>query len=210
VDFERLTARGWDVVRRPTGGRAILHTDELTYSVVLPADDLLVVGGIVESYRRLSLGLTAALNRLGAQTAAEQRDERAKVMGPVCFEVPSHYEITVEGRKLVGSAQLRRKGGVLQHGSLPLRGDLARICDALAYEDETARGEGKHGVRKRATTLSEALGGVAISWQTAADAVAAGFAEAYGLQLERGTLTPAESAEAERLTKAYETVEKVR
>ena len=172
VDLDRVRARGWTIVRRPTGGRAILHTDEITYSVALPADHPLVQGDIVTSYRRLSAALLAALERLGLQAQADRRAGRvpADTKGPVCFEVPSDYEITADGRKLIGSAQVRKFGGVLQHGSLPLEGDVARICDALAFPGEEVREEVRARVRQRATTLERALGRV-VSWEEAASAL---------------------------------------
>ncbi len=77
---------------------------------------------------------------------------------PVCFEVPSAYEITVQGKKLIGSAQARRKEGVLQHGSLPLKGNLARITDALTFVDETERLNAAHRLLERATTVETVLG----------------------------------------------------
>jgi lipoate-protein ligase A len=200
VDMDRIKARGWQIVRRPTGGRAILHTGELTYSIAVPADHPLVAGGIVESYQRISQGLRAALNRLGLEPNAESHTGGAKSTNPVCFEVPSDYEITTpDGRKLIGSAQTRRKGVVLQHGSLPLTGDVARICDALYYPDEAAREQAKIGVRNRAATLADFLNGEPVSWQTAADAVTCGFTDVFGFSFELSSLTPEESAHVESL-----------
>ncbi len=198
VDFEAVTALGWTVVRRPTGGRAILHVDELTYSVALPGDDPLAAGDIVSSYRQISQALTAGLEQLGIHTQSEPQLER-RSGGPVCFETPSHYEITVGGRKLVGSAQVRRYGGVLQHGSLPLHGDLGRICLALRYPDEAARAAAQRQVRARALTLVEAHNGHVFSWHEVADAIAEGFARVHGIQLLPAELTPAEYHQAERL-----------
>jgi lipoate-protein ligase A len=197
VDFARTAAYGWDVVRRPTGGRAILHTDELTYSLCLPETDQLAAGSILESYQRMSLALLAGLRQLGAQPQAGAQAERA-AGGPVCFETPSHYEITVDGRKLVGSAQARRGGGVLQHGSLPLYGDLGRICDGLAYADEAARNAGKQAVRVRAITLQEALGWP-VMLEEAAEAIMDGFAEMFGTRFQYASLSPDERARAEQL-----------
>ena len=132
VDEAACARLGYTWVRRPTGGRAILHTDELTYSVLVPVEDPRVAGGIVESYRRLSTGLLAGLRNLGAEVFQAQMGAMANPdQGAVCFDTPSHYEITVTGRKLVGSAQVRRRGVVLQHGTLPLRGDLGRIFGCL-------------------------------------------------------------------------------
>jgi lipoate-protein ligase A len=199
VDFDRLHERGWDVVRRQTGGRAILHVDELTYSIAIPQDDPRVQGYVVESYRQLSEGLMAGLALLDAPVRSEQADKDAHgFKGPVCFEVPSDYEITAYGRKLLGSAQTRRGEMVLQHGALPLRGDLGRICDALAFESEEAREEARVRVIERAITLEEALGR-AITFEEAAAALAEGFCRALNVRLEEGTLSAAEQADAERL-----------
>jgi lipoate-protein ligase A len=193
VNREAVKAAGYDLVRRPTGGRAILHVDELTYSLVVPQDEPRVVGGVVESYRRLSAGLVGALNRLGvASIVADERAEDGGPQGPVCFEIPSDYEITVSGKKLVGSAQMRSHGVVLQHGALPLSGDIARICPLLASHPEAGR------VRARASTLEEALGS-APSWDEAADALATGFGQALDLTLEPSSLTAAERAQTQVL-----------
>jgi len=200
VDFDRVRARGWDIVRRLTGGRAILHTDELTYSLTIPEDDPRVAGDIVESYRRLSRGLMAGLDVLGAAVHAEKAGQDAhRFKGPVCFEVPSDYEITVAGRKLIGSAQTRRAGqAVLQHGALPLTGDLRRICDALVFPSESARETAKTRVIERAITLEEALG-QPILFDQVTDALQQGFAAALDLTFEASDLFPAEAARAEQL-----------
>lgn len=201
VDMERLHTLGWGVVRRLTGGRAILHTDELTYSVAAPVNDPRVAGGVVESYRRLSQGLMAGLVALGAAVHSDKADGDAhRFKGPVCFEVPSDYEITVSGKKLIGSAQTRRGPGdvVLQHGTLPLVGDISRITEALVFADESARADARARVVERAATLETALRR-AVSFEEAARAMAQGFGEALNLTLEPGRLTATEQAEAERL-----------
>jgi lipoate-protein ligase A len=183
VDRQAVRAAGYDLVRRPTGGRAILHMDELTYSVVAPLNDPRVTGSIVESYRRLSSGLVRALELLSAEgIVADQRVENRDPEGPVCFEVPSDYEITAAGKKLVGSAQMRARGVVLQHGTLPLHGDIARICPLLAQHPDPVR------VRARATTVERTLGR-AVSWQEAAEALIEGFAQTLNLRLAPGDLT---------------------
>ena len=208
VNLHALRATGFDLVRRPTGGKAILHVDELTYSVVAPQAEPRVAGGIVESYRRLSAGLMRGLERLGVtDIVADRRAVPPPVggagggKGPVCFEVPSDYEITAGVRKLVGSAQMRARSVVLQHGALPLYGDITRICPLLTVRPDPAR------VRARATTVEEALGRP-VTWDEAADALAAGFVEALNLHLEPGTLTDEERAWAEELrAKKYATDE---
>jgi lipoate-protein ligase A len=200
VDVPRLRQRGWDLVRRPTGGRAILHTDELTYSVIAPVGEPRLAGGVLESYHRLAQGLLAALRSLGLPVGMQAHAGAAENGGanPVCFEVPSIYEITVQGKKLVGSAQARRKQGVLQHGSLPLGGDLTRITHALAFPDESARAEAARRLLARAATVESVLGRV-VDWETAAQAFIQGFASALELTLKREELSPLETARAGEL-----------
>jgi lipoyl(octanoyl) transferase len=203
VDRERLAARGWHVVRRMTGGRAILHTDELTYSVTLPLTHPLAAGGIIESYKRLSAALLSAVIQTGAAVSADRHDKRqGQRPGPVCFEVPSDYEITAGGKKLIGSAQVRRKNAMLQHGSIPLTGDISRICDVLAFPDEQTRAENRRHVSERATTLSDALGRQ-IAWDEAANALIDAFRATFDIQLEQSGLTTEEAANAAAHTACY-------
>jgi len=199
VDLERLDTLGWGLVRRMTGGRAILHTDELTYSLSLPANDDIAAGGVIESYRRISKALLAGLENLGLQSQADKKADDVKLTGAVCFESPSHYEITTSGgRKLIGSAQMRRKDGLLQHGTLPLWGDVARICDVLAYPDEDSRDNAKANVRMRAATLADALG-EPVDWQTAAEAFVQGFSDTFEVDFTIVDLTAAQRINAMQL-----------
>lgn len=201
VDVPRLGERGWDVVRRLTGGRAILHTDELTYSVIARSSEPRLAGSVLESYNRLAGALLAAVRSLGLVVEMTQhKKENANGTNPVCFEVPSTYEITVNGKKLIGSAQARRKAGVLQHGSLPLEGDLSRICQALSFSDEAAREHAASRLLLHATTVESALGHKA-DWQAAAQAFVKGFESALDLHLEPGELTEKESLRTDELVK---------
>jgi len=199
ADLGRIAERGWQIVRRATGGRAILHIDEVTYSLVFPDTHLLAEGGIIESYRRISTALMHGLELLNLYTASERKEGRIRHSGPVCFETPSHYEITTtDGRKLVGSAQLRRRGGVLQHGTLPLHGDVTGICDALAFDSVVARDRAKMTVRRRAATLQDALGDI-LPWQQVVDSLIIGFKETFDADLVPGGLSAWEVAEADRI-----------
>ena len=201
VDPARLHERGWDVVRRLTGGRAILHTDEITYSVIAPNDEPRVAGTVLESYNRLARALLLAVKKLEvAVEIKEGRADNSPTPNPVCFEVPSTYEITVDGKKLIGSAQARKKEGVLQHGSLPLTGDLTRICQALVFESESARAEAARRLLAKASTVESALGRT-VSWETAAQAFIQGFESQLGLILERGELSESESDRTDDLVR---------
>jgi lipoate-protein ligase A len=186
ADLATCRTDGVDVVRRATGGWAILHTDELTYSVALSPDDPRVSGAILDTYRTLSQGLIAGLRLLGADAEMSPViPGGAQNTSAACFEVPSAYEITVGGRKLMGSAQTRPAGRVLQHGSLPLYGDIARVARYLMYASEQERAALETHLRERATTLSDTLGRP-VSFADAAQAMARGFAEALNVELGPG------------------------
>ena len=190
VDLVRLRAYDWELVRRPTGGRAVLHTDELTYSVIAPSKEPLVAGTLLESYQRLAKALVEALHLLVLPVEVQEKavNPAAKNTNPVCFEVPSAYEITIDGKKLVGSAQARRKEGVLQHGSLPLHGDLTRIVQVLVYPDETTRIRAAERLLERATTIETSLGR-SVTWEEAARAFTIAFKSVFDLVLQPAYLT---------------------
>lgn len=125
-DPARIEARGIGVVRRPTGGRALLHHHEVTYSVTAPANAM----SLGESYAAINALLLDALARLGViahVAAAVRRPLRPE--GAACFAEPAAGELTVDGLKLVGSAQLREAGALLQHGSILIADDQGIIAD---------------------------------------------------------------------------------
>lgn len=201
VDAEALRSEGWGIVRRPTGGRAILHVDEITYSVIGPSSDPRLNGGVLESYQRISKALLLALHLLNVPAQAEKEyasNSASSSKGPVCFEVPSNYEITVNGKKLIGSAQARRRDGVLQHGSLPLFGDITRITRALVYPDQVSRISSAERVKTRATTVESVLGH-AVTWEQAAQAFIQAFTEALNLSFIQEELSKNEWDASEAL-----------
>ncbi|GAP05750.1 MAG TPA: lipoate--protein ligase family protein [Anaerolinea thermolimosa] len=201
VSTEALAAQGWHLVRRPTGGRAILHTDELTYAVIAPAENPVVEGSVLESYQRIARALLTALNQLSLPARADQTyplPAGTERNGPVCFEVPSNYEITVNGKKLIGSAQSRKQGGVLQHGTLPLTGDLTRILRGLSFENTESLQSARTRLLQHATTV-EAVLNRTVSWEEAARAMISAFETTLGISLTPGELTPQEANRAQAL-----------
>ena len=197
ADVAAAEVRGYEVVRRPTGGRAILHTDELTYSVTAPADEPRVRGGVMDAYLRLSNALVAGLRNAGVTTVdkAPGHVRTSKDVSAACFEVPSAYEITAGGRKLMGSAQSRRGGYVLQHGSLPLVGDITRLIDVLVLEPAQAAAL-RADLAERACTLAQALGVAdddpAVAFEQVQAAMARGFADMLDLDFKPSPPSPAE------------------
>ncbi len=204
VDAAACAAEGVDVVRRPTGGRLILHEHELTYSLVAREDDPRVAGPVMASYARISAALRAGLARLGLDVALAGRAERggpARTRFGACFDTPSDYELVVDGRKLVGSAQWRHAGVLLQHGSILLRADAQRLYRFARPPRGWTRAAAAAHLAARVVGIDEVLGR-AVAPAEVATALRLGFAEAFGLDLHDGALTAAEHAMAERLRAA--------
>lgn len=187
IDRAACARAGIDVVRRPTGGRAVFHRDELTYSVAAPADDPLLGGTIAQTYRTIAAALLAGLRELGV--VADMVRSEAGPAGPnreaSCFAAAGRYEITAGGRKIVGSAQRRIGGGLLQQGSVL----LSQPQDA-----------GFAGLRDdgRSTTAALALGRP-VGFDEAAAAMIAGFRSAWPAEFERVPAARDEIAAAEGL-----------
>jgi len=155
----------------------------------------------LESYQRIAKALLHALHLLNIRAQSTEQPNspgHGAQKGPVCFEVPSNYEITFNGKKLIGSAQARKKMGVLQHGSFPLYGNLSRITVALRFADENQRQRAAQRLLARATTAQAALGR-RIEWEQAVEAFVEGFQTELRLDLQRADLTPQELSRAERL-----------
>jgi lipoate-protein ligase A len=201
VDLDGCRALGVEVVRRPTGGRAILHDRELTYSVALPALVLGDDGGVLPSYYRLSLALQEGLRRLGvaATLAPESAASGSPDHGPVCFDRPSAHEILLGGRKLVGSAQVRRGGAILQHGSILIEPRLDKLRECLRLSDDSARpsdADGRARIEDGVAGLSD-VG--AFEPAQIAGAIAQAFAARFGVTLMDAPLERDEMAAARAL-----------
>lgn len=146
-NLEAARARGIGFVRRPTGGRALLHHREITYSATLPVADAVAAR---EAYEFINGILLDALSRMGAAaTMATAAASLPPGLRP-CFDAPSAHEIVVDERKLVGSAQWRHEGALLQHGSILVRDDQHWITELLR--------DGVSGAPTSAASLSESLG----------------------------------------------------
>lgn len=126
-DLPAIDRLGFDLVQRPTGGRAILHADELTYSVVGPSPSPLFGDNLHTCYMRLNEPLVAFLRELGHEAEVSAGEDRSEQRQAVCFKSAGQHEIRIGGRKIIGSAQRRREGAFLQHGSIltgPRHADL--------------------------------------------------------------------------------------
>lgn len=205
VDAAAVRERGGELVRRLSGGRALLHAEEVTYAVLLPQGDPHARDGVLATYRRLSAGLVQGLQRLGVKPDPLQPSARPHgALSAACFEAPSAYEITVRDRKLMGSAQCKRGGYVLQHGSLPLRGDQTALVSLLRMDADAQDGL-RTTLRNRAVSLEQLRAddsAAAWSWERVATALAEGFRHALRLCWTTGSYRPSEWEAAGRLIRA--------
>jgi len=188
-----LHEAGIHLVRRPTGGRAVLHDAERTYAVIGLLGRPPFEGGVLAVYRRIASALEAGLRALGVEARAGDAATRGPSprdagAGPACFDAPSAHEILAGGRKVVGSAQLRRAGGFLQHGSILLDSDEERLSRAVG-----ARTGGG-----RFTDLGRLLGRP-VGPDEVDRALVAGWSERFGVRLEPGALSAGEQDLAARL-----------
>jgi lipoate-protein ligase A len=184
IRTEKAESDGVDIVRRPTGGRAVLHAQELTYAVVMPAEGR----SVGEVYRLISRGLVAGVKRMGIPAAIETSSPSASSLyrGAACFVSAARFEIKVNGKKIIGSAQRRYAGRdgdvVLQHGSL-LLGEAHRTITEYLVLPEREREELMSELQERSTDLGTILRRP-VSFEEAAAAIRSGFEEAWGMTFQ--------------------------
>lgn len=174
---------GIDVVRRPTGGSAVLHADEVTYSVVLPGIHPLFSLSIIELYEWVSRGIQRGLELFDIQTDLVQPAvEKKKVHDPICFADAGRNELLYQGRKLVGSAQRRYRTGILQHGSILLGEAHIRIM-SLQQRQQSAV-----SLRSGSVGLWEILGN-RVTYRACVEKLVSGFIDVHNLEFESFELT---------------------
>jgi lipoyl(octanoyl) transferase len=200
VNLNTLSNNGWELVRRPTGGRAILHADELTYSVCAPLNNSRIQGGVIESYRMISNALLTTLEMIGIQADSKPKDQDQKHLSkvPVCFQFPSDYEITFSGKKIIGSAQARRYSALLQHGSVPLFGDISRIISCLLFETVAEKDHAKLNLLSKAATIKD-IAGKQIPWKEVANTMIDAFEERFLIDLTHCPVSDKELVRAKEL-----------
>ena len=198
VDLEEAAKQGIDIVRRPTGGRAILHWNELTYSVICPANHPIIGGNISSVYRSISECLVAGLTTVGVDAKLESKrsrvpSPRGKYVTSPCFSSTSQYEITLRGKKLVGSAQRRMGKMILQHGSLLIGPEHKQVIALMAPGHERLKTAYAKQLESKTISLEEA-GHTGICFEKLAVGIRKGFSDVLGIELSETPLTPEERA----------------
>ena len=157
VDFAAIERHGCEFVRRLTGGSAVLHDDELTYSIVVTEDHPSIPKSIREAYRILTKGILEGYRNLGihAEFAYPSREETIKDRSAVCFEQAAYYEMVIDGKKLSGNAQTRKKGVLLQHGSIPMSIDENMLFDLFLFPSERVKERQRNAFSDKAIAINQ-------------------------------------------------------
>lgn len=195
ADLDFCRSHGIDVVRRPTGGRAVLHHHELTYAVVAPLGEGSLSHKLQEAYRIICTGLVEACRRLGIAAGLTPGEVNLQLPGPrsavPCFKAPAGGEVVVAGRKLIGSAMRRYQGTILQHGAVLLDWDGELQAGAVGLADDSF-------LRPFVTTVAAELGRIP-QLRVLREAMAGGIAETLGVALQPGELSLPENRRAAEL-----------
>lgn len=204
IDVDVCKNLGIDIVRRPTGGKAVLHDKELTYSFIIRENHPLVNDSILETYKKISGGIIRGLSYLGIKAELVPLREKLKStlsgnkakskiphsdIKSICFSVPSQYEVRVEDKKIVGSAQVRKREIVLQHGSLLIELEKDKLFSVFNFPSVQIRERLK--IRFKATSLEEILR-KKINFSELSEILPRGFEEEFGVKLTEGKLTKQE------------------
>ncbi len=200
IDFAACEKADVDVVRRATGGRAVLHDEELTYSVIVREDNELVPDTITQSYLSISKGLLQGFRHLGID-AALSGEETIRVKdfrSAACFEAPSSYEVVVGDKKIVGSAQVRKEGMLLQHGAIVNRLDVDKLFSLFKVDNPKKLAVMKQFLLGKATSVEEVLGHT-LPLDDMIEAFSNGLSDVLQLELRPRGLTEEERTQVENL-----------
>lgn len=158
IDFHGIQKHNCDFVRRLTGGSAVLHDDELTYSIIVTESHPKIPKSVNDAYYVLAKGLLEGYRLLGVQADfAIPEKERLRERSAVCFEVPASYEMIVDGKKISGNAQTRKNGVLLQHGSIPMSFNSDMLFDLFKFSNDKIRERQRTSFVKKATSINEIM-----------------------------------------------------
>lgn len=212
IDIHKVKEKSYGLVRRQTGGRGVLHDKELTYSVIVPETHPEMPKTVTEAYRVISEGLLEGFKALGFNATfaiPRSKEERAKLKQPrsaVCFDAPSWYELVVEGRKIAGSAQMRQKGVILQHGSLLQDIDVDDLFDMFIYKNDRLKEKMKQAFVDKAVAIND-ISDRHITLKEMKHAFEEGFKKGLNIDFKPLTLTPKQNEEVKNLIEKYKSEE---
>ncbi len=205
VDLAHCEEKGFDYVRRPTGGRAVLHDKELTYSITVAKPHRILSMSLLDSYHYICRGIIKAIEYLGGKAYFSSRED-AEISSPSCFAAPTFSDILINGKKVVGSAQMRNDYGLLQHGSILYEVNVDDIFYCFNMSEEH-RKRLSALAKKKISSLSDEIG-KKITFDMIKSALKMGMQEILCEEIVEVGLTKDELSLANRLYKEkYSTYE---
>jgi lipoate-protein ligase A len=198
IAAEALATRGWGLVRRASGGTAVLHVGQLGYALILPAGHPIWSDDLIASYERLSEPLRVAFAHVGVSAEAATPSARADftrdsptLASRACFGALGPYELVHQGRKLVGNSQIRRRAAATQHGVIQVTGDQVELVDVIPSPTQADRAALREFLSGHVSSL-EANAHQPIEASMLANALATAFQDSFGVHFACGVLTAAE------------------
>ncbi|WP_075618065.1 lipoate--protein ligase family protein [Paenisporosarcina indica] len=194
INMEEVKKHNLGFVRRPTGGRGVLHEHELTYSIIVSENYPNMPVTVTEAYRVLSEGLLIGFQNLGLDAyfsvpdTAEKKNDLKNPKSAVCFDAPSWYELVVEGKKVAGSAQTRQKGVILQHGAILLDLDEDKLVSLFKYSSDAVKDRVCKGLPSKAVAINR-LRDTPVTIEECVKAFKEGFKAGLDIDLQPYSLT---------------------
>lgn len=193
-DLPLIKEKKMDIVRRPTGGRAVLHRDEVTFCLTIPAENR----GLWDIFRAIHEAIGRGLNILGIPAKVlpmlnepEEKPGRKSLRTSACFASPSRYELTLNGKKIAGSAQKKYGDFMLIHGSIPIKPNFRTLFDVLIFPDEKSRIRAYETAITKMTSLQDEMGRE-YDFEVLCEAIISGFGEVWKSEIVKGVYSESE------------------
>lgn len=190
INIKRCEAKGYDIVRRPTGGRAVLHWDEVTFCLVIPA----FKKGLWEIFKSIHDALGSGLNMMGISARVmpvKKYGQGTHHRTSACFASPSRYELTLNGKKIAGTAQKKVGGYMLAHGSIPIKSKFKYLFEVLNFRSNEEREIAYENAVTKMTSLYDEMG-VDYLFKDICNALISGFEKNWGCKVYEDNFKPSE------------------
>jgi lipoate-protein ligase A len=207
--LEKCKQDNIDIVRRPTGGRAVLHAEEITYSIIIPKESEFYSADVLSTYNRINQGILKGLHLIGVKAElverlADEKEKSSTYKDKIpCFSKSAKFEIAYQGKKLVGSAQRRYENSILQHGSILVGTFHLRLADYIATLKGSRVEKFRQALTEKTISISQILP-TRINYDKIIWAIKTGFQQSFNIYFLEGQLTPHENAEVQKLVKKYQ------
>ncbi len=210
LNLRKCQQDGIDVVRRPTGGRAVFHAEEITYCVIIPKESKFYSTDILTTYNLISKALLFGLCSFGINAQLKKRLTNNNKNGAYkndvpCFASSAEYEIVFENKKLVGSAQRRYENSILQHGSILTGTNHLKLADYINFSNELSKKRFKGELEKKTISISQILNQI-VDQNKLIESLKFGIQKSFTIQLIEKQLTPQVVNEVNKIIEKYQLI----